>query len=339
MALIAVAADKGAPGVTTTAVALAALWPRRVLLAETDPSGGDLVYRSLGADGRPLDPTTGMLSLAATARRGIAAEQLWDHAQRISGGLDVLVGLAASEQAGGLAGQWGALGRAFAELAQSPHPEVAADVLADCGRLDASSPLTALLPHAALLLLVSRAQPENIAHVRDRAQALHAKLHGQQRGAAQLAQPQIGVLLIADASAGGRTAGQVNEMLIASGSGASVVGLIAEDELGAGQLAGRRRGRLDRSLLVRSARKVVADLHQTYRAELTPSGGGQAAPPPPVGPPVAGGGAPGVPVVPPQYGPPGYGPPQYGPPVPPPAGPDAPPHGRPWQPGPSGAVR
>jgi len=43
MALIAIAADKGSPGVTTTSVALAAVWPRPVLLAECDPSGGDLV--------------------------------------------------------------------------------------------------------------------------------------------------------------------------------------------------------------------------------------------------------------------------------------------------------
>ena len=41
MALIAVAADKGAPGVTTASVALAAVWPRPVLLAECDPAGGD----------------------------------------------------------------------------------------------------------------------------------------------------------------------------------------------------------------------------------------------------------------------------------------------------------
>ncbi|WP_230423824.1 hypothetical protein [Streptomyces radicis] len=305
MALIALAADKGAPGVTTTAVALAALWPRRVLLAETDPAGGDLVYRSVGEGGRPLDPGTGMLSLAATARRGIAAEQLWDHAQRVSGGLDVLVGLAASDQAGGLAGQWGALGRAFAELAQSPHQDAAADVLADCGRLDAGSPLLALLPHAAVLLLVSRVRPESIAHVRDRAAALRTKLHGQGRGTAQLALPRIGVLLIADAQSGGRIAGQVNEMLIASGSGSSVVGLIAEDAVGAEQLAGRRRGRLDRSLLVRSARKVVADLHGTYRAELVPP---STPPAPTYGPPA------------PTYGPPAstYGPPAptYGPPAP-----------------------
>ncbi|MDT0267933.1 hypothetical protein RM844_16760 [Streptomyces sp. DSM 44915] len=318
MALIAVAADKGAPGVTTTAVALAALWPRRALLAEIDPAGGDLVYRSVTEHGRPPDPSTGILSLAATARRGVVAEQLWDHAQRLSGGLDVLIGLANSDQAAGLTGQWAALGRAFAELAQSPHPEVAADVLADCGRLDAGSPAHALLPHASVLLLVTRSAPEQIAHVRDRAAALHTKLHGAQRGAAQLAQPQIGVVLVADPQRGERVATQVNEMLIASGTGSRVVGLLADDPVGAEQLAGRRRGRLDRSLLVRSARRVVADLHQVYRSELTPSGAGGATGPQQV-PPPAGQGAPAPHgTAPAGYGPPpGYAPPPgYGTPPP-----------------------
>lgn len=274
MALIALAADKGAPGVTTTAVALAALWPRRALLAEADPAGGDLVYRSVGPNGRPLDPSTGILSLAATARRGIAAEQLWDHAQRLSGGLDVIVGLAASDQATGLSGQWGALGRAFAELAQSPHQEAAADVLVDLGRLDAYSPANALLPHAALLLLLTRTQPENLAHVRDRAVALHTKLHGPQRGATAHPGPQIGIVLIADPQHGGRIASQLNEMLHPARTGIRVVGLVADDPAGAEQLAGRRRGRVDKSLLVRSVRQLVVDIHQNYRAELNPSSGG-----------------------------------------------------------------
>jgi hypothetical protein len=316
MALIALAADKGAPGVTTTAVALAALWPRRALLAEADPAGGDLVYRSMGANGRPLDPTTGILSLAATARRGIAAEQLWDHAQRLSGGLDVIVGLAASEQAAGLTGQWNALGRAFAELAQSPHQDAAADVLVDLGRLDAHSPANALLPNAALLLLITRAQPENIAHVRDRAAALHTKLHGPQRGAATLAQPQIGVVLVADPQQGGKIASQINEMLIASQSGARVVGLIADDPAGAEQLAGRRRGRLDKSLLIRSARQLVVDVHNTYRAELNPSGGGHAGehrvqPPAPQAPGAGQQQAAAAPPA-PSYGQQGYAQPAYG---------------------------
>jgi hypothetical protein len=262
MALIALAADKGSPGVTTTAVALAAVWPRRALFAETDPAGGDLVYRSHAAHGGVLDPNTGMLSLAATARRGLAAEQLWDHAQPLAGGLDVLVGLGGSEQAAGLAGLWPTLGRAFASLAESPNG--AADVIADCGRVGADSPTHELFAQAALLLLVARTEPEQLARVRDRAAALSAKLHGAHRGAGALGYPPIGVLLIAEPGNNAKIAGQVNDMLVASQISARVVGTIAHDPAGAEQLAGRRRGRLDKSLLIRSARQIAADVPGRY---------------------------------------------------------------------------
>ncbi|WP_326690223.1 hypothetical protein OIE63_25805 [Streptomyces sp. NBC_01795] len=266
MALIALAADKGAPGVTTAAVALSAVWPRRALLAEVDTAGGDLVYRGVGTDGGPLDPNTGLLSLAATARKGLAAEQLWDHAQHLAGGLEVLVGLGNGEQSAGLAGQWDTLGRAFGALAESPHPQLAADVIADCGRVGPEAASVALFPHAALVLLVARGEPGQVARVRDRAAALSARLHGGQRGVAQLAQPLIGVLLIAEAQGAAKIASQVNDMLVASRAGAQVLGVIAYDPAGAEQLAGRRRGRVEKSLLVRSVRKVAADLHQQYGA-------------------------------------------------------------------------
>ncbi|WP_257573228.1 hypothetical protein [Streptomyces sp. JJ66] len=277
MALIALAADKGSPGVTTTAVALAAVWPRRALLAELDPAGGDLVYRGTAPSGRTLDPNTGMLSLAATARRGLAAEQLWDHTQRMAGGLDVLLGLGTAEQSVGLAGQWDALGRAFASLAESPHQEAAADVVADCGRVGPQSPVLDTLQHAAMLVLVTRTEPEHLARVRDRAAALSARLHGTQRGAAQLGLPAIGVLLIADAHGDVKVAAQVNNMLVSANTGARVIGVVADDAAGAGQLAGRRRGRVEKSLLVRSVRKVVADLQQNYAAAWAPQPQPQAA--------------------------------------------------------------
>ncbi|UNZ19256.1 hypothetical protein HC362_21645 [Streptomyces sp. 891-h] len=266
MALIALAADKGAPGVTTAAVALSAVWPRRALLAEMDTAGGDLVYRSPATDGRPLDPNTGLLSLAATARRGLAPEQLWDHAQRLSGGLEVLVGLGNAEQSAGLAGQWDTLGRAFATLGDSPHPQLAADVIADCGRIGPEAASVALFPHAALVLLVARDEPEQIARVRDRALALTNRLHGAGRGMTPLAQPLLGVLLVCQAQGAAKVAGQVNDMLVASRAGAQVMGVLAHDPLGAEQLAGRRRGRVERSLLVRSVRKIATDLHQQYGA-------------------------------------------------------------------------
>ncbi|MFC8661589.1 MULTISPECIES: hypothetical protein [Streptomyces] len=273
MALIALAADKGSPGVTTAAVALAAVWPRRVLLAETDPAGGDLVYRSAAAHGGPLNPNTGMLSIAATARRGLVPDQLWDHVQPLSGGLEVLVGLGNAEQAAGLAGLWPTLGRAFAQLADSPHAP--ADVIADCGRISGDTPAVEMFSQAALVLLISRTEPEAIARVRDRAAALGAKLHGGARGAAALGTPLIGVVLITDPSESGKLVHQVNDMLVAAQTGARVVGTIAEDPAGADQLAGRRRGRLDKSLLIRSARKVTSDLYQQFGAAwAVPAAGG-----------------------------------------------------------------
>lgn len=264
MALIALAADKGSPGVTTAAVALSAVWPRRVLLAETDPAGGDLIYRSAAAHGGSLDPNTGMLSIASTARRGLVPDQLWDHTQPLSGGLEVLVGVGSAEQSVGLGGLWPPLGRAFATLADSPHAP--ADVIADCGRISGDTPAVELFPHASLVLLISRTEPEAIARVRDRATHLANRLHGGPRGAASLATPLIGVILIADPGNSAKLVHQVNDMLTAGQTGARVVGTLAEDPAGAEQLAGRKRGRLDKSLLIRSARKVTADIYQQFGA-------------------------------------------------------------------------
>ncbi|MFI0718788.1 hypothetical protein [Streptomyces sp. NPDC021224] len=262
MALIALAADKGSPGVTTTALALAAVWPRRALLAETDPAGGDLVYRSRAAHGGMLDPNVGVLSLAATARRGLAAEQVWEHTQPLAGGLDVLVGLGGSEQAAGLTGLWPVLGEVFSMLGQSPSG--AADVIADCGRISGDSASLGLFQHAALVLLVARTEAEHLARVRDRAGALSAKLHGSQRGAGALGHPPIGVLLVADPGHSARIAGQANDMLVASQISARVVGTVAHDPAGAEMLTGRRRGRLDKSLLIRSTRQIAGDVPNRY---------------------------------------------------------------------------
>src|SRR5215469_17289701 len=133
MALIAVAADKGSPGVTTSSVALAAVWPRPVLLAECDPAGGDLVYRLPAASGGQLDVRRGLLSLAVAARRGLQPQQVWEHAQKLLGGLDVLTGVTNAEQGAGLNPLWGQVGRVLAGVPQ-------ADVIADCGRIGTDGP-------------------------------------------------------------------------------------------------------------------------------------------------------------------------------------------------------
>jgi len=95
MSMVAFAAAKGAPGVTTAAAAVAAVWPaeRGVLLAECDPGGGDLAARF----GLPAQP--GLVSLAAAARRELDAAMVAQHTQTLPGGLRVLVGPPGAEQA------------------------------------------------------------------------------------------------------------------------------------------------------------------------------------------------------------------------------------------------
>ncbi|TDC44423.1 hypothetical protein E1281_34055, partial [Actinomadura sp. KC345] len=268
MALIALAADKGAPGVTTAAVALGAVWPRPVLVAECDQAGGDLVYRLPAAqdagdgagDGGMLNPSRGLLSLAATARRGLRPDQIAEHCQRLAGGLDVLVGTTNAEQAQAMTWLWGPLGRAFAGL----DP---VDVIADCGRLGAGTPLTELMREADLVVLLTRATLEQVAHLRERVAALTADLRGG---------PPVGVLVLADPRDFRGSITEVDRILAVARGRArpmdadarqgppppdvTVLGGLALDPKGAELLSGSWGGRLDRSLLIRSAREVASDL-------------------------------------------------------------------------------
>jgi hypothetical protein len=246
MSLVVLAADKGAPGVTTAAVALGAVWPRPVLLAECDQAGGDLVYRLPAEDGGMLNPSRGVLSLAATARRGLRAEQIREHTQRLVGGLDLLVGLTNAEQAQGLTWLWEPLGRAFAGLP-------GADVLADCGRLGAGSAVTDLLREAGEIVLFTRATLEHVVHLRERICSLATELGGH-------AAPPIGVVVVADPREYRTAISEVGRIISNAKLPATVLGGFAVDPKGAEMLNGRGGGRLGRSLLIRSARQIAAGL-------------------------------------------------------------------------------
>ncbi|GAA4194074.1 MinD/ParA family ATP-binding protein [Microbispora amethystogenes] len=236
MALIVLAADKGAPGVTTAATALGAVWPRPVLLAECDPSGGDLAYRLPGIDGSVLNPGRGLLSLGAVARRGLHTDLLYEHTQKLVGGLDVLAGLTNGEQAAGLTWLWGPLGRAFAALPQ-------ADVLADCGRLGLHAPINDLMAEADLVVLFTRANLDHVAHLRERLSLLGRK---------------AGVVVIADPRSYRTSLEEIRR--IVSGWDVAFVGGLAHDPKGAELLRGQWGGKLDRSLLIRTARELATRL-------------------------------------------------------------------------------
>jgi hypothetical protein len=155
MPLIALASVKSSPGVTTTALALAAAWPApRRLLLEADPAGGDL-GPWLG-----LPPSPGLVGLAAAARHEHDGGTIWDHAQEVGSGMHVVVAPVGAEQASAclatLAGMTTQLDR---------EPSV---VVADCGRLDPGSPALRIAAQAFLTLLVVRPQVSELSHVAPR---------------------------------------------------------------------------------------------------------------------------------------------------------------------------
>jgi MinD-like ATPase involved in chromosome partitioning or flagellar assembly len=248
MALIAIASDKGAPGVTTTALALAAVWPRPVLLAECDPAGGDLVYRFPAAGGGHLDPRRGVLSLAVVARRGMQPQQVWEHVQKLHGGLDVLAGVTNAEQGAGLSLLWGPIGKVLASLPQ-------ADVIADCGRLGADGPMYDLLAEATTVVLVTKVHVADVIRLRDRAAAFAAA--AQARGRRGFG---VGVVVIADHKKFRAELGEVQQVLGRAHAPATVVGGIAHDSKGADLLSGEWGGNLDRTLLIKTAREVTQHL-------------------------------------------------------------------------------
>ena len=249
VSLVALAADKGAPGVTTTAVALGAVWPERAIVAECDPAGGDLSYRLPGPRGAPLDPHRGLLSLAATARHGVEPGQLWDHVQALNGGLEVLIGVTTAEQSTGLSGLWDGLGQALARLPGG-------DVLADCGRITPGAPSAALLRHASMLALVARPSVDSMAHARDRLASLVGRL-----GDGAVMGPALGLVLVASPGESKSAVGQASEVLRAAHLPVEILGAIAHDPKGASLLSGQWGGKLSRSLLIRSARQVAAAIH------------------------------------------------------------------------------
>ena len=244
MTLIAVAADKGAPGVTTACLALTLVWPRAVLLAECDPAGGDLVYRLPGARGGPLDPGRGLLSLAVAARRGPSPGQVLEHAQKLRGGLDVLVGVVGAEQGTGLEPLWGPVGAALAGL-----PDC--DVIADCGRIGPEGPHYDLLAYASSVVLVTRASLEEVVRLRERIAAVTGALALRHRQSIP-----VSVVVVADHRRFHAAITETGQALGRDGA-ARVIGGLAYEPKSAGALGGEQNGHLGRSLLLRTARDLA----------------------------------------------------------------------------------
>jgi hypothetical protein len=248
MALIVVGCDKGSPGASTTALALAAAWPRPVLLAETDPSGSCLIYR-LRTGGQLLDPRTGLASLATATAGALTSALVGAHTQRADT-LAVLLGPANQDQGAILAPLWPRLGPALAN--HTDHVGTPINVIADLGRLSHTSPALELLPHAARTVLVTRTGTENLAHLRDRALYLAAW-----RAARALPPAAPAVVLIASRHDAERAAAAVHQLFARAGLPVHLPGALPLDPAAAAAISTGRRRRTD---LERAAAALAARL-------------------------------------------------------------------------------
>lgn len=255
MSLIVMGAAKGSPGVTTAAVALAAVWPRPAIVAECDPSGGDLALRLNAEGAHPLAQDRGMLSLATAVRSNAADTALSDHVQTAAGGLEILVGASTPALASVLDPLWPALGVHMAAAEDR-------DVLADCGRLTPPTQALQLERGARLLVLVVRGTTTGMSHLRP----LLIDLADRDVTA------NVVVLPVMEPRGAGRA--EVDDVVrqVSGRLHPVVVGPLALDPAGAAGLAGEWTRRLDRTPLVESARRVAHELDALLVAQLTATG-------------------------------------------------------------------
>lgn len=250
--LIAVGSVKGSPGATSTALGLAAIWPRPVVLLEADPAGGDLAYRCNGAHGGPLAPHKGLLKLVAAVRTGTPrADCIENQAERLACGVDVVQGVSSAAQGRGIASLWPMVSAA---CAVADH-----DVIADVGRIDGKSSVMALAHEAEALLAITTASLGPVLQLTNGLHDIVASLAGP---------PMVPVnpILVGPDSHADRDCADLDDLLHRAGLPTAAVRGLAYDpkaleRLEAGEHVDRR---LSRTLLVRGLRKVAAGLVQTY---------------------------------------------------------------------------
>lgn len=149
MAVITVVSASGAPGVTSTVLGLAMVWPRPVLVVEADPSGGSAI---LAGFFRGQVDLPGVLELVMAERVGVLADTVPRVAIPLQGSqAQVLVGAKSPEQAAGLTRLWEPLVQVLRDLSAGGM-----DVLVDAGRLGMSGSPWPLISQADVTVLVCR---------------------------------------------------------------------------------------------------------------------------------------------------------------------------------------
>lgn len=242
MSTIVLGSAKASPGVTTTAVALAAAWPRDrdLLLVEADPDGGVLAARH----GLAAEP--GLSTLAVSGRTTMSADTIAEHRQPLpNSDVGVLVCPPAAAHA-----------RRVVDLVAAPLaallPILTSDLIADVGRLGPDSGVHPVVEAADALLLVARPRLEEL-------QLLPSRLRALRR-----LNPRTAVLLVGDRP--------YPPAEVAAALGVEVIAVVADDPRGAAAITGHGRPTsLARSALMRSVRDAADSLHAWLPVGTTPT--------------------------------------------------------------------
>jgi hypothetical protein len=174
--LTVVTSGKAAPGVTTSAWALALAWPGSLLLADCDPAGGDMAPGFLA--GR-VSTEHGLLSWSASARRGVpamaAASMLGQHVVELPERREVwfLPGFATSTHGFSFTDEtWERLALALERSAAA----MGRDALVDAGRLVGDRGNWPVLRAADHVLLAARPSVRSVHAAQDAALKLRYEL-------------------------------------------------------------------------------------------------------------------------------------------------------------------
>jgi hypothetical protein len=278
--LIELASIKGAPGVTSTALVLAAVWPRPVVLVEADPTGGDLTYRCRMAPAPNPESRHGLVALVAAVRAtrpqpaptwpateppssaaspaaagGPMDEVLWRATEELACGVRAVLGVRSAAQARGLAGTWPTLARALS-LAE-------VDVILDLGRLDPNGPLVSVAAAADELLIVASATLDSVMHLRTALPDIQSALP-KPTAAGAAAERVVTPVLVGPDSHADRDCADLDAVLTRDGLGARQAMPLPFDpralhRLETGEVP---TGRLGRTLLLRAAKTIATALVQ-----------------------------------------------------------------------------
>jgi hypothetical protein len=266
--ILTVCADKGSPGVSTVATALGVVWPGERVLLEADPSGGDAALRMRTPQGELLARQPNVRALSVDARSGPLPSSLLSYAQQTSLGLPVIAATdMRTEDLALISKQWPAVAAAASQWQGT--------VIADLGRLQEDSASGAVAAASTVVVLVARATPEGLYHLRERASALTARLGQGQHGRSPLT-----VALICGPKEHTARLGDLRAHLDADAttSAIPIAGWIAQDPRGVQAL---RDGQLDKQLMRSDLIRSVTALTETLLS-WWPQSGTEAAPQVPV---------------------------------------------------------